>query len=182
MYKVLDNLNNVSFINNIGIPLELQLEKVTITNFSSDTSLYEVPTINKVRDFSKENPNSKILYLHTKGTGHPKDAQNINDWIDMMLYFLVDRYPVALHALKDHEIAGCNYHTYDSCRAPPHFSGNFWWAKTDYLATLPDCGPNKFDAEFWLHINSPKFKCLHDTGGMNHYFNVYPPENYRFHT
>jgi GR25 family glycosyltransferase involved in LPS biosynthesis len=166
------------FINNIGLDLILP-ENVTVTNFSSDTLLYEVPTINKIRDFSLENPNCKILYLHTKGTGHPKDAQNINDWIDMMLYFLVERYPAALYALKDHDVAGCNYHTYESCRAPPHFSGNFWWAKTDYLATLPGCGPNKFDAEFWLHTNNPKLKCLHDTGGMNHYFNVYPPENYR---
>jgi hypothetical protein len=87
--------------------------------------LYEVPTINKLRDFSIENKNCEILYLHTKGTGHPKDAQNINDWINMMLYFLVDQYPIAMYYLNDHDVAGCNYHTYDSCRAPPHFSGNF---------------------------------------------------------
>ena len=100
----------------------------------------------------------------------------------MMLYFLVEEWPVALHYLKDHDTVGCNYHDYNSCRAPPHFSGNFWWAKTDYLKNLPECGPNKFDAEFWLMKGNPKLKCLHDTGGMNHYFNVYPSENYRVHT
>jgi GR25 family glycosyltransferase involved in LPS biosynthesis/tetratricopeptide (TPR) repeat protein len=168
------------FINNIGLPLEkIDNRIIEVCQFSTDTSLYEVPTINKIRDFSREHKNCEILYLHTKGTGHSKDSQNINDWIDMMLYFLIERWPVAVNALKDHDVAGCNYHTYDSCRAPPHFSGNFWWAKTDYLSGLPDCGTNKFDAEFWLLQNNPKLKCLHDTGGMNHYFNVYPPENYR---
>jgi hypothetical protein len=96
----------------------------------------------------------------------------------MMLYFLVEQYPVALHFLKDHETVGCNYHTYDSCRAPPHFSGNFWWADAKYLSGLPDCGPNKFDAEFWLMQNNPTMYCLHDTGGMNHYFNEYPRHKY----
>jgi len=167
------------FINNIGISLQIENTMVEVTQFSDDTSLYEVPTINKIKKFSQEHKNCEILYLHTKGTGHPKDSQNINDWIDMMLYFLLERWPVAVNALKDHDVAGCNYHTYDSCRAPPHFSGNFWWAKTGYLESLPDCGRNKFDAEFWLLQNNPKLKCLHDTGGMNHYFNVYPSETYR---
>ena len=187
-YRLTHLLNKLSkfsifdkiFINNIGIPLEIQVpENIEITQFSDNISLYEVPTINKLRDFAIKNNKSKILYLHTKGTGHPKDAQNINDWIEMMLYFLVERWPVAIHALGNHDTTGCNYHTTESCRAPPHFSGNFWWANSEYLGTLPDCGPNKFDAEFWLMQNNPKFKCLHDSGGMNHYFNVYPPENYR---
>ena len=165
------------FINNVGLPLP-SLPGVEVTQYSENIGCYEIPTINKIRDFSN-GVNANILYLHTKGTGHPKDSKVINDWIDMMLYYLVEMYPVALHELENVDTVGCNYHTYDSCRAPPHFSGNFWWAKSNYLAGLPDCGKNKFDAEFWLHIGNPKFKCLHDTGGMNHYFNEYPSVNYR---
>jgi len=175
-----DNIG-IQLNDNIGLHLNL-IEGIEVIQYSEDTSLFEVPTINMLRSFSKKNPGCNILYLHTKGSGHPKDAQNINDWIDMMLYFLVDQSTTALHLLENCDTVGCNYHNKSSCRAPPHFSGNFWWAKTDYLSGLPDCGPNKFDAEFWLHRGNPKFKSLHDTGGMNHYFNEYPCENYRFHT
>jgi GR25 family glycosyltransferase involved in LPS biosynthesis len=163
------------FINNIGQNLELDIPTI---QHSDNILEYEIPTIHLLHEFSKKN-SGNILYLHTKGTGHSKDAQNINDWIDMMLFFLVEQWPVALHELESCDTVGCNYHNQDSSRAPPHFSGNFWWAKTDYLAKLPKCGPNKFDAEFWLHLENPKFKCLHDTGGMNHYFNEYPSKNYR---
>jgi hypothetical protein len=152
---------------------------VEITQFSEDTLLYEVPTINKIRDFSRQHKNCEILYLHTKVTTHPKNSQNINDWIDMMLYFLLEQWPVATDALKDHCAVGCNYHNYDSSsNTPSHFSGNFWWAKSELLETLPECGPDKYDADFWLLQNNPTIKCLHYTP-INHYLTLYPPENYR---
>jgi beta-1,4-mannosyl-glycoprotein beta-1,4-N-acetylglucosaminyltransferase len=185
--NLLNKISNLNFekifINNIGKPIEKEFgENIVLTNYSTDISLFECPTINELRDFSKKNKNCNLLYLHTKGTGHSKDSKNINDWIDMMLYFLVERYPVPLKYLEKYDTVGCNYHTYNSSRAPAHWSGNFWWAKTNYLATLPDCGPNKFDAEAWVMLGNPTLKCLHDTGGMNHYYNEYPKERYRFHT
>ena len=56
------------FINNIGTRIEQTFgENIILNEFSDDISLFEIPTINCIRDFSIKNPNVNILYLHTKG-------------------------------------------------------------------------------------------------------------------
>ena len=157
------------FVNNIGLPIEKNYEEnISIKNYSTDNLLWEIPTINKIRDFSIKNKNCNILYLHTKGILHNND--NVNDWIEMMLHFLIDKKCISL--LKDYDTLGCNY-----CDNPKHYSGNFWWATSNYLSTLSDCMPNKNDAEFWLHIGNPKYFVLHQSG-INHYYERYPKEKY----
>ena len=162
---------------NIGIPIknELLYNDVVLTNYSEDVTLFEIPTINKVREFSIENPNCKILYLHTKGISH-KNNQSVLDWIEMMLYFLLDKEITT--KINVYDVLGCNYHDGTS-GVPKHYSGNFWWATTNYLSTLPVCNHNKWDAEFWLHKNNPNYLSLHNSG-LNHYHQGYPRKNYDF--
>ena len=45
-----------------------------------------------LKQFAEQNPNAYILYLHTKGNSYESELQNITDWINMMLYFLVEKY------------------------------------------------------------------------------------------
>ena len=91
----------------------------------------------------------------------------------MMLYFLLKPENIP----KEHSVSGCNYYTEDE-KAPTHFSGNFWWAKTSYLKDLPQIiGYNKMDAEFWLFKNNPTYKDLHSSG-LNHYYQKYPESEY----
>ena len=163
------------FINNIGIPIKNEYydNGVVLTNYSEDVTLFEIPTINKVREFSIKNPNCKVLYLHTKGITH-KNKQTVHDWIEMMLYFLLDQKCIK----NNYDTIGCNYHD-GTGGVPKHYSGNFWWAKTDYLAKLPICGNNKMDAEFWLHCGNPNYLSLHNSG-INHYYQRYPRKNYDF--
>jgi beta-1,4-mannosyl-glycoprotein beta-1,4-N-acetylglucosaminyltransferase len=161
------------FINNIGIPINTILPDTILTNYSTDINLFEIPTINKMRQFAIENPNAKVLYLHTKGISNPSNC--INDWIDMMLYFLLQE--SCIKSLNIYDTVGCNYQN-DNIN-PAHYSGNFWWATSKYLSKLPVCGPNKFDAEFWLHINQPNYLSLHNSG-LNHYYERYPRKNYDF--
>ena len=169
LLKGLPNTFEKVFINNIGPPLKMKSSGVfEVTEFSENVSLFEIPTIDKMWEFAKLNKDCNILYLHTKGNSH-HFSQPINDWIDLMLYFLF-QYPTDIGLV---DTIGCNYHI----EPVPHFSGNFWWVNSNYLATLPECGRNKMDAEFWLHINNPTFKCLHESG-VDHYHSVYPPEKY----
>ena len=157
------------FINNIGIPIDKEFGKnIILTNYSIDNTLFEIPTINKLHEFSKNFYGNKILYLHTKGITHTNKC--IDDWIEMMLYFLLQEKCLTL----DYDTIGCNYQNY-----PNHYSGNFWWAKTDYLARLPVCGNKKMDAEFWL-LSDTNVNCisLHNSG-INHYCEPYPCEKYK---
>jgi len=151
------------------------LAELLLSN-GSYNSLFEIPTINKVRDFAFENKDSKILYLHTKGISQTN--KNINDWIEMMLYFLIDKDCIDL--LNEYDTLGCNYDDGLHGLHPRHYSGNFWWATTNYLSRLPKCVGVKFEAEFWL-LKSPlaKYKVLHNSG-KNHYHDSYPRKNYDF--
>ena len=91
------------YINNIGIPIQENIygNKYKICNYSDNSQLYEIPTINKILDFSKKNMDCNILYLHTKGVSFSDDNQKENDWIDMMLYFLVEKFELCFEKLQE---------------------------------------------------------------------------------
>lgn len=174
------------YINNIGIPIQENIygDKFKICNYSVNPVLYEIPTINKIHQFSKENTNCNILYLHTKGINYDDNNQKENDWIDMMLYFLVEKFDLCLEKMNcGIQTVGCNY--YDEqmkIRNPKHFSGNFWWADSQYISELPSLiekteNVNPTDAEFWLCQNEPFVYEVHNSK-INHYMDVYPSDNY----
>jgi len=174
------------FINNIGPELTETFDKTIITNYSNDNLLFEIPTINKIKQFSEKNPGVYILYIHTKGVSFDDDYQEENDWIDMMLYFLFQEN--CLELLDTYQTLGCNYTTDGkdyhpdgtTTIAPPHYSGNFWWAQSNYLASLPLIPETQFkknDAEYWLHSLSHRHFELHHSG-IDHYRERYPKEKY----
>lgn len=174
------------YINNIGIPIEKNIygDKFKICNYSDNPALYEIPTINKIQQFSKENTDCNILYLHSKGISYDDNNQKENDWVDMMLYFLVERFELCLEKMIcGIQAVGCNYYNEQmKIRNPKHFSGNFWWADSQYISKLPsliekteNVYPN--DAEFWLCKNNPSVYELHNSK-INHYMDVYPSTNY----
>lgn len=182
LIHVLDKI----FITNIGVPIDMNLdsEKFEIDNYSLNPKLWESPSINKISHFSKKNPNSNILYLHTKGVKSLLERQNhfinIQDWTDFMLYFMVEKYQKCIEKLNIDNIdtVGCNYHPH-SDNTPHHWSGNFWWANTDYLSTLPIINKltKNIDCEFWLFKNNPKYYEMYNSR-VNHYYNPFHRNNY----
>ena len=183
--NVVDNI----FINNIGIPIENiynynseSKEKYTVVNYSHDTALFEYPSLNKNKQFAAQEPNSYILYLHTKGISFNNNL-NINDWINMMLYFLVEKHNECINKLmQGYETIGCNYIDKDYLNNPisKHYSGNFWWAKSSYinkLDLLDEAIVNKAYAEFWLFTKNPNYYCIH-MSPIDHYYNSYPMNIY----
>lgn len=180
------------YVNNIGIPIDNTFgDKYEICNYSDDPKLYEIPTINKMKDFANDNPNTHVLYLHTKGVSFDDNYTQENDWIDMMLHFLVTKYKNCIYKLNTgYNTIGCNYSgeinktIFQHLMPYPllHYSGNFWWANTNYLKTLPYLSESiivKNDAEFWLHTNSPTYYNCHNSD-INHYALTYPITKYIF--
>jgi hypothetical protein len=170
---LIDKLDWV-YINNLGIEISIDYPKFRVNNYSTDTGLFESPTINLIHTFSKFNKNVNILYLHTKGISYNPIPKTITDWTDLMLYFLVEKYNGCLTLLENNDTVGNN------CLEKPHkhYSGNFWWARSDYLATLDECVGDKHSVEWWI-LSNPKVKnaTVHNSS-VNHYLNEYPKENY----
>jgi hypothetical protein len=109
----------------------------------------------------------------------------------MMLYFLVDKHNLCLKILNnDYYTIGCNLSNYFENGkeiTPPHYSGNFWWANSNYIRLLDklDSVPNKNQswyknqAEFWLlrKRTHDKYYTIHNSN-VNHYESGYKPEKY----
>jgi beta-1,4-mannosyl-glycoprotein beta-1,4-N-acetylglucosaminyltransferase len=177
------NIFEKIYINNVGQPIENNYnnQKIEIINNIDKENLFEISTLNKLHEFSCNNPNCDILYLHTKGISYNNDQHNINHWIELMLYFLVEQHKLCTEILnRGFDTIGCNYFRVYNPLIPPYYSGNFWWATTDYLKTLNPLNEISFlksDAEFWLCKNNPTIYIMHNSD-INHYYNEYPRDKY----
>ena len=169
-------INKLDYIvvNNIGIKLNknyFKNRKVKIINHSEDTSSFEIPTIEKVLNFSKNWRNCKLLYLHTKGITHT--SGNVVDWRRYLSYFMITKHEECMYHLDNHDTVGCNF----LLKPYPHFSGNFWWANTNYIQTINNPLKEKHDAEWWILSNTKKFFIIHNAS-VDHYRFPYPASEY----
>ena len=169
------------FIINIGIPIDENIyknDKIKIINYSDNIYLYEISTINLIHTFCKYNQNCEILYLHTKGITC-STSELIIDWKNMMTHFLINKHTECFSLLKKYDAIGSNY----SNLPHKHFSGNFWWATSNYINTLNKISIPfvRHDAEWWiLSRQNVNYFELHNSG-INHYQQNYPKEKYIMH-
>ena len=138
---------------------------------------YERPTLLHMRKMAEEDDENTIYYyLHTKGLQHfgKENEQNIIDWINLMLYWNIEKWKLAVEKLDEHDTYGCNDVGY-------HYSGNFWWAKREHIIKLPNVIAEYYTApEDWIQIVQEKKYCVYNSGyqGMGHYSFRFPRENY----
>lgn len=166
-------------------------EKIRLKNFHEDIKKYERICINDIGEWSKIN-DSLVFYFHTKGVSKPEFKENIWKWRKMMEYFLIDGYKSCLEHLQNNDVVGlslCNVGTEASIFGESHkwhFSGNFWWSKTEYIKKLlpvPDIdmssGGNYWLCERWILQPWPEVKILEIyKPRFPHYYTI-EPEEYR---
>lgn len=107
-----------------------------------------------------------VLYAHTKGA-HNNSETNAA-WRRSMTRRLVSGWRQCAKLLDDgYDTVGCHWITpEDECPYPdqtvdsPFYGGNFWWASSSYLATLPEpWKAARHDAEAWVGLGAP---CAYD--------------------
>lgn len=153
--------------------------KFKIVYLSTDISVFERPILHFMHGVSHRFSQEPALfyYLHTKGVSqqHQKTAnQNIAQWRQMMQFFVIEQWPKCMEALSTNSIAGVNWRTWPM----PHFSGNFWWARSDYVASLPSrIGTEYYEPEAWIGSGKPRVHVCHQTE-FDHYFTPYPRIKY----
>jgi hypothetical protein len=133
---------------------------------------YERPTLLHMRTHAHKDGECNYWYVHTKGLRWFETAKkdNVIDWIKLLLYWNIVKWNTAVLHLNENDIYGCNYTSIPQ----PHYSGNFWWATSAYIRTLPSVIDVKYnDPEFWLFSGEtkPKYKNIFSSGleGMGHY-------------
>ena len=107
---------------------------VEIIGRSTSLTLYETPTLSALWDWCKTHEDSAVLYFHTKGVSKPEDS-NVEPWRKLMELHLIKRVEENMPCLAVADIVGVNW---QEKRERPHFSGNFWMARADWVNSLPD--------------------------------------------
>lgn len=144
---------------------------------------YEYPTLARVWQEAQENETPFLCYyFHTKGASLVESPSRdaVNAWREYMEYFIVERWEDCVIVLEEHETCGVELQSDQS-----HYSGNFWWARSDYIKKLPNGYEfweknwnNRVEAEFYLCRARPKAYCFNDFTENLYDFKM-PPERYR---
>ena len=124
-------------------------------------SEYERPTLLHMRKLSDiDNNDTCYYYLHTKGLRHfgtPTEL-NVIDWINLMLYWNIEKWTLAIEKLKIYDTYGCN----DTGK---HYSGNFWWANSKHIQKLPTSIKEYYTApEDWVQLIRKNKFCVYNSG------------------
>jgi hypothetical protein len=146
--------------------------------FNEEPWSEETPTLLSLREFAIQNPGWNILYLHTKGVTCPMNSTR--DWRNVMGHFCVERWKDCVEKLKSHDAVGCLYMDHCYYGYFPHFSGNFWWATSDYISRLDNSyltGGIRQNREFWIGSGGGSLYSFHTTN-LNHYAHEYPRHLY----
>ncbi len=98
----------------------------------NDMGEFENPTLRESFLFAHANQNAAVLYLHTKGASRP-DCQQKRQWRRVMMKQVVAKWRWNLELAQVADIVGVSWMT---SRALPHFAGNFWLARCDWLIRL----------------------------------------------
>lgn len=163
-------------------------------NSQSDPKDLEFPTLIDLKTFCNYiDTDTAILYCHLKGVTHAGSPieTNITDWRNLLQYFNIVQWNKCVNLLdQGYDTVGVNF-----LQKPyPHYSGNFWWAKSGYIRSLPKLVlPSTIDfkkqlfesveeyrheAEMWIGYNNPKYATLHQSNA-HHYRDAYPTYLYK---
>lgn len=167
------NSTNVDIINNIKRLFDKYNNCEFIIHKNNN---FEFDTLNFLHDFSIKNSDWNVGYIHTKGVSTIENIC-IDDWRKYMLYFVGTQYKDCITMLNEYDVVGV-----DLVDKPVvHFSGNFWWATSNYIKILPkpENIPIKLtfrhNAEFWICVNNGKYYSFHNSN-----IDVYNRHNVRY--
>ena len=170
---------------------------INVLDISDTDEQYEGFTLKYLHQHASEDRYEKVGYIHTKGisflsgerdhdphrpgvrdSSQDKTLIAINSWRHFLEWGCIDMWKKNVDALDEYQISGVNY----SPSPWPHYSGNFWWARGDYVKSLenPIIRMNKrsgwadqrLSFESWIGTGTHKAYTI-----KNIMFQAYYPQN-----
>jgi hypothetical protein len=105
---------------------------VTLEGSSPDLSLAEWPALGALHKWACANPTGAVTYCHTKGVSRPADTHK-RQWRRVMAKYVVADWRANLTRLAVADMVGCDWR---QSRDYPHWCGNFFAARSDWLLHL----------------------------------------------
>ena len=200
----------IGYVGTIPFPIDEILNNKKIKILIQCQKGFEGVTTTILKKFCDENShNFDVLYIHNRGSTRIPNSPT-DDWTIMMEYFCIDNWEKAVNMLKKKLTAGCEMWPHrvreetimqkhilcplSLCDTEYHYSGNFWWARSDYIRLLkyPTFKNRYEESEDWIlqlankGIDKTRFGILHRTslkryesGMINHYIDRYPIKYYK---
>lgn len=161
--------------------------KVEIVIQKDQSNEFERQCLKKIHEHSTQE-DCNICYIHTKGVTKSGN-QRVKDWVNLMLYFIVERFELCINGLKKHDTVGTMMNvvphmymktcTLKDTSLSQHYSGNFWWARSTYLRTLSaDIKNGYIDPELWIASGKKMSMLSLWQTGVDHYNDLYPRNIY----
>ena len=154
---------------------------INVVEVSDSDEQYEGFTLKHLYCDSLSDTYERVGYIHTKGisflSGHrdhdptrpgirdssqDKTIIAINSWRHFLEWGCIDMWKENVDKLDQHHTSGVNY----SPVPWPHYSGNFWWARSDYVKNLEHpiermnkksgWADQRLSFESWIGIGNPK--------------------------
>lgn len=137
---------------------------------------WEQVTLEKLHEWSSDNEGA-VFYAHTKGAWSKSELAR--QWRTSMTHDTVTRWRECVAALETHDAAGPYWL---KSKEPEHadheyfFAGNYWWARTQYVRTLPPVkNYNRYQAEGWIGLKQPTVENMRD--GQSFWGNFWRPDD-----
>ncbi len=108
----------------VGVPLR---------TFRCGSNCFEYPAIHALWESCRDAPSAppSVAYIHSKSVTKP--TPTYTKWRWMMTVGILLDWRERVADLDRYDAVGCCY------RADgPHFAGNWWWARRDWIAQLPE--------------------------------------------
>ena len=165
--------------------------KVNVVRYTENQAEYS--TLLNLQNYCRINPNSQVVYFHTKGSSREK-SHYITSWRECMEYFVIENWKYSFNNLlnKKCDVCGALYVTlfrFLEYEFKNYFSGNFWWADSKYINKLPNLSLLKSQttervfSEMWIGMEPHVWINYYNeyvTMWYEHYFNpdVYKKSNF----
>jgi len=158
-------------VSDVSAWLENTYPRVNIRVRDKKGTLCEIHTLQALWEDCKK-IDQNVLYIHTKGLQHyyAGNPTCVNSWRHAMEYYMINLWLDHSADLYKYDTIGMKW-----CQTPfPHYQGNFWWSKSEFIRTLPE--PNQIgrkspvkgytgithrhSAEAWIGMKEGKNKCM----------------------
>ena len=146
----------IGYVSSISFPCDNIINNPKVKIIVHKTSGYEGVTSNALKAFcDSDSTNSLIMYIHNRGMSHSENSPS-EDWTLMMEYFIIENWKKSIDILKDKYTCGCELWSHTDRINPSdfifHYSGNFWWSRSEYIRLLeyPKFNNRFVESEDWI--------------------------------
>lgn len=146
---------NKNDTNLVGIIEEYDTEKKCVL-ITSKENLYEKFAINNFKEYIADDV-YYVYYFHSKAVTRAIDSV-FDRRRKILNYYTLTLHKLNLELLETYDAVGCSLTNSPSL----HFSGNFWWSKSEHVRNLPPSGNSYLDPEMYIckHHDESKYKYI----------------------